>query len=285
MMHTYEGLADALVGELQNIEFSGDLVNSRGDSQREVICRSFRIDDPTSIDITFPSRKFNNDYALFEWLWYVSTDKSVHNISKLAKIWDIIKDEDGNVESNYGNYMFTHEDDSISQWEWCKHELLDDNDSRRATIPINQPKHKTLNKLDIPCTQYIQFFIRDNKLHLSVNMRSCDIVYGMCNDIFTFSLMQQLMLNELRVDMPDLKLGYYYHTVGSLHLYKKHFQMSTDILKEFKDWRWSSMLRYRLNPELTYLDVNDIIGTTLNEQLDKQQIYSFVREQVERLFV
>lgn len=295
-MKTYAGLDAALVGELQNIIDFGNLVNSRGESQKEVLCRSFRIKDPTLISIQIPSRKFNADYALFEWLWYISRDRNVHNISKLAKIWDIIKDEDGTVESNYGYYIFDDtQDNTPSPWEWCKQELLDDSDSRRATIPINQPIHKVRNALDIPCTQYIQFFIRDNKLHLSVNMRSCDIIFGMCNDVFTFSLMQQLMLNELRIDMPDLELGYYYHIVGSLHLYERHFKMAKNILIDSteiwevvftsKDWTAANWCKVELKPELTYLDICDSIELKLQTDLDKSLLYQYVCSMRKKLFV
>ena len=121
----------------------------------------------------------------------------------------------------------------LPQWDWVKEELIRDRDSRRATIPINQPYHKSKNKKDYPCTQYVQFFIRDNKLHMGVNMRSNDLVFGFCNDVFTFCLFQQLMLNDLKHSgIEDLELGNYYHHAGSLHVYERHYQMLSDILEE-----------------------------------------------------
>ena len=107
------------------------------------------------------------------------------NIGKLAKIWLDIQDDNGMCESNYGCYLLG------DQWHWVVSELLNDRDSRRATIVINQPYHKGKNKKDYPCTQYVHFFIRDNKLHLGVNMRSNDAVFGFCNDVFTFCMFQQ----------------------------------------------------------------------------------------------
>ena len=101
------------------------------------------------------------------------------------------------MESNYGLYILGN------QWNYCLEELLKDPDTRRATIAINQPFHKAQNPNDYPCTQYIQFFIRENRLHLCVNMRSNDAVFGFCNDVFTFSLFQQLMLNDLNHSFID----------------------------------------------------------------------------------
>ena len=49
-------------------------------------------------------------------------------------------------------------------------------------------------------------------------MRSNDLVFGLCNDVFTFSLFQQLMLNELNQSGLSLELGSYHHHAGSLHV-------------------------------------------------------------------
>ena len=117
------------------------------------------------------------------------------------------------------------------QWHWVINELAQDADSRRATIAINQPYHKNKNSKDIPCTQYLQFFIRDNKLNMGVYMRSNDVVYGFCNDIFTFALFHQLMFNSLRkIYGEEFKLGEYTHHAGSMHIYERHYDMANKII-------------------------------------------------------
>ena len=129
---------------------------------------------------------------------------------------------------------------------------MNDKDSRRASIPINQPHHKFMNKLDIPCTQHIQFFIRDNRLHLGVSMRSNDIIFGMCNDIFTFCMFQQLMFNELRNHYKDLELGRYYHHAGSLHLYDRHYKMANNIMNEGEKVLSSNTMKFELLEKINY---------------------------------
>ena len=200
-------------------------VEARGTEQKEITFYKRIIGDPTDLLISYPDRKFNKQYAITEWLWYLSQNKSTENIGKLAKIWDMIKDENGECESNYGEYLL-----SIGQWDWVVNELVSDNDSRRATMAINQPYHKGKNPKDIPCTQFIQFFIRDNKLDMGVYMRSNDVIFGFCNDVFTFGLFQQLMYNDLKVKIPDLKLGSYHHYAGSMHIYDRHYKMVDKIL-------------------------------------------------------
>ena len=63
-------------------------------------------------------------------------------------------------------------------------------------------------------------------------MRSNDIIFGLCNDVFTFSLFQQLMLNELNYRGAKVGLGTYNHHAGSLHLYERHYKMADKILSE-----------------------------------------------------
>ena len=283
----YNNLNQSFYFTLDSIVKDGLSVESRGSKQLEVLFHSFSIQDPTDLDIVFKSRKFNKEYAISEWLWYLSRDSRVHNIGKLAKIWDIIKSPEGRVESNYGVYLFDNmifsPKNEPSQWEWAISELLSDRDSRRATIPINQPHHKFMNKLDIPCTQYVQFFIRDNRLHFGVSMRSNDIIFGMCNDIFTFCLFQQLMLNELRHNgYEDLKLGNYFHHAGSLHLYDRHYGMAHNVLSE--SHTLNNTEKFELLDHITY---NYIIEHGLylpSNDLSKEEIKSFVKTNKLKLF-
>ncbi|OUU74901.1 MAG: hypothetical protein CBC29_07175 [Methylococcaceae bacterium TMED69] len=249
----YKDLNEAFVESLQNIRTQGLNVESRGTKQKEIIFYSLTIDDPTALSIEPRARRFNPDYAITEWLWYLSANSDVKNIGKLANIWNLIQDDEGKCESNYGCYLMGN------QWVWVKNELLADPDTRRATLVINQPYHKGKNKADYPCTQYIHFFIRNNKLHMSINMRSNDAIFGFCNDVFTFCMFQQLMLNDLNASLhpsrKKIKLGKYHHNAGSFHVYEKHWNMMDKILenyyiKVFNDG-WPTLNKFVLKNTIT----------------------------------
>lgn len=279
----YKSLNEAFVSELSELKTSGSLVKARGSNQLEKVFVNFEISDPTNINVTVESRKFNQRYAIAEWLWYLSANSKVNNISKLASIWKDIQDPYGEVESNYGSYIFSLDKNfSRSQWSWVVNELLVDRDSRRATISINQPYHKEKNVKDYPCTQYIQFFIRDNKLHMGVNMRSNDIIFGLCNDIFTFCLFQQLMLNELNDRGLKLELGSYFHHAGSLHIYERHFKMMDNILNNLKEEYSSEKLL--LKQGLTYKKLLSLRSEMSSKELTKKEIFSHVDKTKGELF-
>ena len=286
-MVIYNSLEEALVREIKDVNLNGSETHSRGRVQRENLFRSFCILDPTDLAIKNPARAFNPAYAFTEWFWYLSKDPNVRNIGKFAKIWLDIADSTGRVESNYGTYLL---DD---QWQFVKDELKRDPYSRRCTIVIHQPVHKYMNDQDMPCTQYLQFFIRDNMLHMGVNMRSNDLVYGFCNDVFTFSLFQQLMLNELRIEMPELTLGHYYHHTGSMHVYERHFEMMNQILSiqtAKEDIGGQSTIthspehRFEMKPNVT-LDLIQTKGYMMPRmEASKEDIQYIVNNLTEKLF-
>ena len=82
--------------------------------------------------------------------------------------------------------------------------------------------HKIAGK-DFTCTNAQQFFIKENKLHTVVQMRSQDAVYGYNNDIAWFKYVHAAMLNNL-FKIKNLKLGDVIMQIGSLHVYERHFK-------------------------------------------------------------
>jgi thymidylate synthase len=170
----------------------------------------FYIDNPLDNCINTPWRKWSRSYADIEWKWYLSKNRSVEHLKKHAKIWDNMHNGDNIVNSNYG-------------WQWSRNEqlqhvvnLLKENpESRQAVITIYDGKeHETYSK-DTPCTLNIYFSIENNKLNMSVLMRSNDLWFGFCNDQYCFSLLQKEVAKFL-----NLPLGWYFHFANDLHLYK-----------------------------------------------------------------
>jgi thymidylate synthase len=78
---------------------------------------------------------------------------------------------------------------------------------------------------DSPCTCNIQFLIRDARLHAIVYMRSNDAIWGLPYDVFLFTMLQELLSCQLGTE-----LGSYFHFAGSLHLYRRHFELARRII-------------------------------------------------------
>ena len=280
-MKIYRSLNQTFVQSLKHVQEYGSVVRSRGSANREALFYSVCVEDPTALSIDIPARKFNPDYATAEWLWYLSKNRKVNNIGKLANIWLDIQDKNGECESNYGSYLLGE------QWEWVTNELLSDLDTRRASLTINQPHHKGKNVHDYPCTQYIHFFIRENRLHLGICMRSNDAIFGFCNDIYTFCLFQQLMLNDLNkkikernLNIEPIELGYYYHSADSFHVYEKHWPMMDKILKNYyvraEENGYPQLKSIKLKSNITSDMINNI--SLPEKDMTKQEIKTFVEK-------
>lgn len=157
-----------------------------------------------------PIRKFPVKGSQAEFLWYMTANNRAESVAKYLPNWNRFAN-DGIVNSNYGVYWRR----SI---KYVLEELRRDKYSRRAIINIFQNDKAPFGK-DTPCTLSLQFLIRNNQLHLIVNMRSNDVWYGFGIDQYTFSLLHRLVFNTLQETYPSLGLGWYQHNAGSFHAY------------------------------------------------------------------
>ncbi len=76
--------------------------------------------------------------------------------------------------------------------------MRNDKDSRQACIMINRKEvmmGETKGKL---CTNAIMFRIRENKLNMTVQMRSNDVIFGLGIDAVMFSFMYEMMYQRLK---------------------------------------------------------------------------------------
>lgn len=95
-----------------------------------------------------------------------------------------------------------------------------------------QRDHLFHANVDTVCTYSINFCIEDGRLHMTVMMRSNDVIFGFTNDAFCFWNLYQFMFALLQLDYPNLREGSYTHIVNSMHVYERHYAMILDILKQ-----------------------------------------------------
>lgn len=203
----------------------GRIVSPRGQKVLEVENFSYEL-PPFVRFCNFTCRKLKLSYIKQEFLWYLRGDPQDKEILKHSSMWGGLVNVDGSINSNYGQYVFG----DINHFDDVVRTLEEDKDSRRASVTILSTKHLKMETKDVPCTYALNFRIRENKLNMSVHMRSQDAIFGMGNDAPAFSFIHEMVCCALRRKYPDLQLGNYHHIADSFHVYERHFSMLDEIV-------------------------------------------------------
>lgn len=104
-------------------------------------------------------------------------------------------------------------------------ELSNNPDTRQAVLPIyslHDVKWIGGGKR-VPCSMYYDILIREGKVNISYHQRSADVMAHFSNDVVLAWKMMQYITNVLNCMVGEVIYdeGYLYHTIDSLHSYKK----------------------------------------------------------------
>lgn len=198
----------------------GNWVQPRGERTLEIENFSY-VCKPYVRYNNFAGRNFNLKYLKREMVWYIKADPTDLSIAEHASQWGKIV-ANGKLNSNYGSYWFGR-----YGVENIVAILQQDPMSRRAVIPMygTDIDHMDLEAKDVPCTIAIEFRIRHGMLNARAIMRSQDILWGMANDLPTFSFLQEIVAARLNIPMGTLTVS-----VGSFHVYESRIEMFNNIV-------------------------------------------------------
>lgn len=216
--------SETFISLIRDIERNGSISQPRDLKVKELIYGQIDIDSTKPI-ANFEDRKFNFKYFAGELAWYLQKDTNIDYINKFSNFWKNITNPGTNeINSNYGTLLFN------DQLSWCLDSLKKDKNTRQAIAFLNQPKYQFEGNKDFVCTMYLNFFIRNNKLNMKVQMRSNDIFYGLTFDAPFFAFVHQHMYLWLKEEAyTNLKLGIYTHFADNIHFYQHHFKLADKI--------------------------------------------------------
>lgn len=252
-MNRYKTVHQAYLATLADVYDNPEHVSTpRGQRVREKLNYQFTITEPTSDSIVTCDTERNkviDSYSKKEFDLYESCSNSAEDFGKASKFWLSLANPDGTVNSAYGYLIWknvSHGCDFESEtyltmpstkpgegnvygtrgkrrtpWQWAKESLIDDKDTRQAILRFSLPEHQWKGNKDQTCTLHGIFMIRDNKLNLTINMRSNDLTLGLVYDLPWFISLIYKMKEELKDVYPDLEIGSYTHYVHNLHIYDR----------------------------------------------------------------
>ncbi|PLA73424.1 thymidylate synthase [Hydrogenovibrio sp. SC-1] len=165
--------------------------------------------------------------AFGELFWYLTGQNRLDFIVYyVGRHYVNESDDEETVRSGYGERLF-NSSGSINQVSNVIELLLRKPNSRQAVIQLFDATDINQKYKSIPCTCTLQFLLRNGKLNLFVNMRSNDVFLGLPHDIFSFTMLQEIVARSIGVD-----IGVYQHSVGSLHLYENRRADAKQYLSE-----------------------------------------------------
>ena len=162
--------------------------------------------------------------CLGELLWYLAGSKDLDFIKYYIPHYDKFTDSEDSVYGAYGPRFFCmdgqNQIDNILK-------LIKKSNSRKAVIQLFRAEDIEEDRKDVPCTCTLQFLKREGKLHMVTNMRSNDAYIGLPHDLFSFTMVQEILARA-----SGLEIGKYKHFVGSLHIYDKDISNAKQYLDE-----------------------------------------------------
>ncbi|GIM97949.1 thymidylate synthase [Paractinoplanes toevensis] len=194
----------------------------RGMQTTEVLGAHLRLTEPRRRFIAVPpARVLNPAFAVAEALWILSGSDEpwIFNYNRSLEQYA----DDGRLQGAYGPRMRRWHDE-VDQLAHVRCLLMRDPDSRQAVIQLYDPQRDTRGHRDVPCTLNYRFFVRRGRLDMHTTMRSNDVWLGLPYDLFTATILHELMAGWLNVEV-----GTYHHHVDSLHLYAQHDQAAAEV--------------------------------------------------------
>jgi thymidylate synthase len=196
----------------QAVPATGRPAAPRGLATTEVLGATLTLTDPRRrlVDLP-PTRVINPAFAVAEAMWILSGSDHQWIYLFNEKLADYA--DDGRLMGAYGPRLrrWHGTTDQLAQ---VRQALTADPGTRRAVIQLYDPEADARGHKDVPCTLGYRFFLRDGLLHMHTTMRSQDLWLGFCYDIFTTTILQELLAGWL-----DAGLGSYQLSIDSLHLY------------------------------------------------------------------
>ena len=227
-MYIEENSLDDIIRELLiKIKSDGTKQKNSKGYNTEILGVYVKLTNPLNrISLSFEKNIFVSPVG--EFFWYLSGSNNLDFIKYYISKYEDFSNDNITLNGAYGARLFDNGNISESQVHKIVKLLKSKNSTRQAVIQIFDRKDLDIEgNLDIPCTCTLQFFIRDKKLILFVTMRSNDVFVGLPHDIFCFTMLQELIAKELK-----LEIGHYNHFISSCHYYKDDEIKINQYLKE-----------------------------------------------------
>ncbi len=214
MFFQADTLDDLLHQVLDAALTQGTTVQASKGANRELSCVLLKLTNPRA-RLSHTEKRGRVFSPLGELAWYLSRSNSADFISYYITRYREYAEADGTIHGAYGPRLFGMRD--VDQVGNVITKLRTKPTSRQAVIQLFDAGDLAREWKDIPCTCSLQFMVRSDRLDMATMMRSNDAFVGLPHDVFTFTMLQEIVARALGCEP-----GAYSHFAGSLHVYDEN---------------------------------------------------------------
>jgi thymidylate synthase len=220
--YTFPTASEALPFICSRILDIGDEVGSRNGRVKELLNTKIVLTDPQHREVLSINRKANVFAQIAETMWVLAGRNDIEWLSPYLPRAKEYSDDGKTWRGGYGprlRYWTLFNGERLDQLDHVVKTLQADPLSRRAVIAIYDPARDTEPGKDIPCNDFLQFQSRLGALHMTVTVRSNDVMWGWSGiNAFEWSTVQEIVAHLLGIAVGTLTFN-----IGSLHLYEPHW--------------------------------------------------------------
>jgi len=227
MQPAHRNISFATASGLADLMRIGISMEIRGNRVREIRNRLTVLERPHERCLFLPNR--NNDVvaSLAETLWVLAGRNDVGWLSAYLPRAPEFSDDGLTWRGAYGPRLRNW--NGVDQLAESRRLLLEDPLTRRAVMSLYDPDRDFIESRDIPCNNWLHWLIREGRLHLTIAVRSNDIVWGFSGvNSFEWSVLQQMMAFWVGAKMGDAT-----YLATSFHLYSRHENRARRIIDGF----------------------------------------------------
>lgn len=235
---------------------------------------SFKLDLSNDMLQIPHGRKFHIKTCAAEVAWFFMGTQNLDWFRKYSHIWnDFVEDDGFTVDSAYGYRWRSHfgRDQILNAIMALKANKSD----RRIYISNWDPSKDGLGRSakNVPCPLGFTLSIIQDRLHMSLTLRSSDVFVGLPYDVAGHTLIMKIIAETLKV-----KMGTLHVTLAHAHLYENHYGMAMETINnKFIPENEANLLNFNLlevtnEPdryvELVTLIMNEVDQTKYNPRPD-----------------
>lgn len=225
MTYTFRTVSEALPRILKDLSELADEVGSRNGRVKEFLNQQIVITDPVQREVLSLNRKANVFAQIAETCWVLSGRNDVEWLSAyLPRAFDYA-DDGAHWRAGYGPRIRNF--GGVDQLARVVDALKKDPLTRQAVVQIWDVSDgdTELALMDRACNTQLQFQSRLGQLHLTVTVRSNDVMWGWSGiNAFEWSTLQEIVASLLGIGVGPLTFN-----IGSLHLYEPHWEKASRI--------------------------------------------------------